>query len=239
MPRIVKPVSDKSFFSVKAKTQDTAEMLIYGVVGGDGFFEEGIDAKAVHTELKALSKNIKYLDLRINSVGGSVFEGFAIYNLLKQSGLKITTHVDGLAASIASVIALAGDRVVMGEGAQMMIHSAWTFAYGNVRDFENVIDRLITIDDQLISAYVKKSKKTKAEVQKLVQNETWFTADQAVEFGLADEKAEETLAIAACILDKAKWLNKAPKSIVTESNIAKDKANNILKKFEEFNKARS
>lgn len=239
MPRIVKPISDKSLFSIKAKTSDTAEMLVYGIVGGDGFFEEGITSKAVHTQLKALGKNIKNLDLRINSVGGDVFEGFAIFNLLKQSGLNITTYVDGLAASIASIIALAGKKVIMGEGAQMMIHSAWTFSYGNARDFENVVDRLLTIDDQLINTYVKKSKKSKAEVQGLVQAETWFTADQALDFGLADEKSENTLAIAACILDKASWMNKTPKKeIITESNVAKDRVNNIIKKFEEFNKAR-
>jgi ATP-dependent Clp protease protease subunit len=239
VPQVVKPISDKSFFSVKAKTADTAEMLIYGVVGGDGFFEEGITSKDVHTQLRALGKNIKNLDLRINSVGGDVFDGFAIYNLLKQSGLNITTYVDGLAASIASVIALAGKTVVMGSGAQMMIHSAWTYAAGNARDFENVVDRLLTIDDQLINTYVKKSKKSKSEIQGLVQAETWFTADQAIEFGLADSKAENTLAIAARLVDKATWMNKVPrKEIITENSVAKSRVNNILKKFEEFNKAR-
>lgn len=239
MPKALQKVSNTSSISFRAKSSDTAEILIYGVVGGDGFWEEGITAKQVSDFLKSLDSKVKKIDVRINSVGGEVFSGWAIYNLLKQSGKKVTTYVDGLAASIASIIALAGDEVVMGDGAQIMIHSAWTIAAGNIRDFENVIDRLITIDDQLINAYVKKTKKSKSEIQGLVQNETWFTADQAVELGLADRKSEDTYAIAACILDRANWIRKAPKNIVTESNVAKEKVGNILKKFEEFNKARS
>ncbi|RTL04467.1 Clp protease ClpP [Candidatus Dependentiae bacterium] len=230
MPRILKPEVSTSSIVVKNKASDTAEILVYGIIGGDGFWEEGITLKQFSDVLKGLDSKVKNITLRINSVGGEVFTGWAIYNLLKQSGKKITTYVDGVAASIASVIALAGDKVIMGEGAQIMIHSAWTIAAGNSRDFLDIVNRLEDIDNLLINLYAKKTKKTKDEIRALVQAETWFTAETAVDIGLADEKAEDTYAIAAQYVDKAKWFKKSPSNIVTNSDLAKAKIKEILNK---------
>jgi len=211
-----------SQLSIKAKSKDSAEISIYGVIGG-GFFSEGITAKDFSKELKALGTEVKNITVRINSPGGDVFEGWTIYNLLAQHQAKITVHVDGLCASIASIIAMAGEKIIMGEGSQMMIHSAWCYTAGNSRDLLNTVERLETLDDQFIRTYANRTKRPKTEIEGLVYAETWFTADEAVEMGLADEKAQETMAIAACFVDNAKWINKAPKNIKTTESEARAK----------------
>lgn len=204
---------------------------MYGVVGD--FWGEGISDKTFQKELKALG-DVKKLTIRLNSPGGDVFQGWTIYNLLKQHKAEITVFVDGMAASIASIIALAGDKIIMGDGAQIMIHRAWTGAYGNAGDFEKIVDRLDSIDAQLVKTYAAKTGKSQDEIKAMVDAETWFDADQAIEIGLADEKSEDTYAIAASILDKATWVRKFPKNLVTEQEAAKEKAANLKNKIEEF-----
>ena len=221
--------------SMKAKADKSqAEIIIYGVIG-NSFWEDGISDVNFQKELKALG-DVKKITVRLNSVGGDVFQGWAIYNLLKQHKAEITVHIDGIAASIASIIALAGDKIVMGEGSQMMIHSAWTYTAGNARDLESVIDRLLSIDEQLIKTYAAKTKKDREYMRGLVQAETWFTAEQAVEEGLADEVAGESLAIAACFLDKfsAMGVRKVPRNIKTENDLAKEKVSNLKNSIEKF-----
>lgn len=218
--------------SIKAKA-NKAEILIYGAIGAS-WFEDSITAKQFSDELKALGENIKEIEVRINSPGGDVFEGWAIHARLKQHPAKVTVYVDGIAASIASIIALAGDKVIMAEGSQMMIHSAWTMAAGNARDFDKVVDRLLTIDDQLISAYVKKTKKSRSEIKDLVEAETWFTAEQAVEAGLADEIFSEAMPIAASSLTKATWLKATPSNVKTVEAKAREDIKNLKLKIEDF-----
>lgn len=227
-------LSKSSHLSVKAKSKTKAEVVIYGVIGAS-FWEDGITDVNFQKELKALG-DVEEIEVRINSVGGDVFQGWAIYNLLKQHKAKITTYVDGLAASIASIIALAGDTVIMGEGAQMMIHSAWTYTAGNARDLESVIDRLLSIDEQLIKTYAGKTKKDREHMRGLVQAETWFTAEEAVDIGLADKVEGESLAIAACFLDKfsAMGVRKVPRNIKTENDLAKEKVSNLKNSIEKF-----
>lgn len=213
---------------IRNKSKDTAEILIYGAIGAS-FWEDSITAKQFSDELKKLDASVKNVDLRINSPGGDVFEGYAIANRIKQHSSKFTIYIDGLAASIASIIAIAGDEVVIGEGAQMMIHSAWTVAMGNARDLEKVIDRLGEIDEQLISLYVKKTGKSRAEIRDMVEKETWLNADEAVEMGFADRKFEADIAIAASVLDKATWINRVPKNIKTRDQQVKNKIEEFLK----------
>jgi ATP-dependent protease ClpP protease subunit len=213
---------------IRNKSKDKAEILIYGAIGAS-FWEDSITAKQFSDELKKMDASIKEVDLRINSPGGDVFEGYAIANRIKQHSAKFTIYIDGLAASIASIIAIAGDEVVIGEGAQMMIHSAWTVAMGNARDLEKVIDRLGEIDEQLISLYVKKTGKSRAEIRDMVEKETWLNADEAVEMGFADRKFEESQPIAASVLDKATWINRVPKNLKTRDQQVKNKIEEFLK----------
>jgi ATP-dependent Clp protease protease subunit len=213
---------------IRNRSEDSAEILIYGAIGVS-MWEDSVSAKQFSDELSKLDSKIKNITLRINSPGGCVFQGYAIANRIKQHSAKFTIYIDGLAASIASIIAIAGDEVVIGEGAQMMIHSAWTVAMGNARDLEKVIDRLGEIDEQLISLYVKKTGKSRAEIRDMVEKETWLNADEAVEMGFADRKFEESQPIAASVLDKATWINRVPKNLKTRDQQVKNKIEEFLK----------
>lgn len=196
-------------FEIKNKTATKAEIVIYGSIGPD-WFGESITAKNFSDELKKLDSTVNELEIRINSPGGDVFDGFTIYNRLKQHPAKKTVYIDGLAASIASIIALAGDEIIIGEGALYMVHLPWTFTGGNRNELDNTINRLLDIEEQMISVYSKRTGLSRAEVKKLLEDETWLDADQAIEYGFVDNKAEESLPIAAAVFDKATWINKKP-----------------------------
>lgn len=233
MPKII-PLRNKHPFEIRAKSKTKAEILIYGSIGAS-WFEESISAKQFSEELKKLDSSINEIELRINSPGGDCFDGFAIANRLKQHPAKVTCYIDGLCASIATVIALAADEVIIGDGAQMMIHSCWTVSAGNSRDFEDLISRLESIDEQLITTYVKKTKMSRAEVKELVHAETWFNADEAVAAGLADKTFEGTVAIAASALDKATWIHSKPAAkIKTDRDEVREEIDKLKNKISGF-----
>lgn len=172
---------------VMARGQKSAEVLIYDPIGAD-WFGNGVTAKRFRDDLEAMG-DVAEITVRINSPGGEVFDGLSIYNTLKEHPAKVTVHVDGLAASIASVIAMAGDRIVMGEGAMFMVHSPWTVAMGNADNMRATADMLDKVEVGLVDAYVSRTGKTRAAVQKWMEGETWFTRDEAVAAGLATEIA--------------------------------------------------
>lgn len=180
---------------VHNKGSKKAEILIYEQIGA-GFWSEGIGAKQFAKDLKDLG-DIEELDIRINSPGGSVFEGLSIYNLLVQHKAEKTVYIDGLAASIASVIAMAG-RVVMPENATMMIHDPWSMAVGTAEQMRKEADVLDKIKVGLISAYRDKTGKTDDEISALMAEETWMNAEEALEMGFCDEvtKAQKAAAMA-------------------------------------------
>jgi ATP-dependent protease ClpP protease subunit len=166
-------------FSAKVQG-DEAEVLIYDEIG---FW--GIRAKDVVEELKAIEAST--INLRINSPGGDVTEGIAIYNALRNHGATIVTHIDALAASIASIIALAGDPVHMAENAFLMIHDAFAITIGNAelhRKNAGVLDRM---NATLIKTYRAKTGASEERVMQWMAAETWFTADEAKDAGFVDE----------------------------------------------------
>lgn len=219
---------------IENKAKDSAELIIYGAIGSS-FWEDTISAKAVSDALKELDKNVKNLTVRINSPGGDVFDGISIYNRLRQlNGIKVTTVIDGLAASIASVIALAGDEVQIGEGALYMVHLPWSVAMGNRNDFENMTQRLMDVEEQLISIYAKKTKLSRQEIRGMLEKETWMDSAEAIDQGFVDIKAPETMPIAASVLDKATWLHKVPKNILLETDVIKKEVTNLQSKIEGF-----
>jgi ATP-dependent protease ClpP protease subunit len=171
---------------VHAKGGARAEILIYDPIGQD-WYGNGVTAKKFRDDLSAVG-DVQDIVVRINSPGGEVFDGFAIYNALKQHPAKVVVHVDGLAASIASVIAMAGDEVVMGEGAMFMIHSPWTLAMGNADQLRDMADTLDKVEVGLVDAYVAKTGKSREDVEEWMNGETWFTRDEAIEAGLADAR---------------------------------------------------
>lgn len=158
-----------------------AEVRIWGTIGG--WFGD-VDAKTFAEDLDQISAS--QIVVSINSLGGDVFDGIAIYNTLRQHKAHITTRVDSMAASIASVIAQAGDERVMVTASQMMIHRAWGLAIGNATDMRGLADILEMQDDIISGVYASRSGKAKAEWLEAMQSESWFDADKAVEAGLAD-----------------------------------------------------
>jgi ATP-dependent Clp protease protease subunit len=193
---------------VYSKSATEAEIVIYSQIGQD-WFGEGVTAKSFSEELKKLPESVNTINVRINSPGGDVFDGIAIFNRLKQHKAKKIVHIDGLAASIASIIALAGDEVRIGEGALFMIHLPWTFTMGNRMELENTQNRLIDIEEQMLGIYAKKTKMDRSEIRAMLEKETWLDADEALEHGFVDAKAEDTVAIAASAIG-SKWIAKQP-----------------------------
>ena len=146
--------------------------------------DQCIDEASVH---EALNQATTPVIIRLNSPGGDVFEGISIYNLLKDSERDITVEVTGVAASAASIIAMGANRLVMCKGSSLMIHEASTWAIGNMADIQKTLNALETIDSSIISIYVEKTGLDDATLNDYLVNETWFTADEAVEVGFADE----------------------------------------------------
>lgn len=157
-----------------------ATVHIYDAIGG--WF--GVDAQQMVSEINAL--DVDDIEVHINSPGGSAFDGIAIRNTLRQHEAKVTTVVDGLAASAASIIALAGDTVVMSGGSQMMIHDASGICMGNASDMRDVAVVLDKISNSLAEMYAAKAGGTTEDWRETMRAETWYTASEAVAAGLAD-----------------------------------------------------
>lgn len=223
----------KDGFRIENKTQTTAEIIIYADIG-DSWWGDSVTAKSFSDELKELPDTVNQIDVRINSPGGDVFQGVSIYNRLKQHKANITVYIDGLAASIASIIALAGDEIVMGEGSLFMIHRPLTMAFGNASDLEETINRLDDVEEQLVNIYRRKTGLDRSEIKTMLAAETWLDADQALEYGFVDKKMAEDEAIdIAASLKRAKWINKMP-DIKTKDDFVKKQVNNLKKNVEEF-----
>lgn len=225
----------KKYWSMKAKGPKAAEVLIYEQIGG-GFWSEGIGAKQFAKDLKELG-DIDQLDIRINSEGGSVFEGQAIYSQLKNHKATKTVYIDGLAASIASVIAMAGDTIIMPENATMMVHDPWTIAMGNAEDMRKSADALDTIKLGIIAAYRNKTGLDDAEISQIMTDETWMSAKDALEKGFCDE-CEKPMEMAASvnkaevigrILAMAKPVASAPPAAPAAPNAAPIKPKEVIK----------
>jgi ATP-dependent Clp endopeptidase proteolytic subunit ClpP len=170
------------------KKKNEQEIYIYDEIGSPGGFW-GVDPEQFAKDMKELTGPV---NIRINSPGGSVFGGMSIYNAIQSYDGGTTTIVDGLAASAASYIALAGDTVKINQGAFIMIHEAWSLAIGNAKDFRKEADLLDKIDGQIAGFYARKTGKELSDIQEIMTDETWFTADEALEFGLVDEVMEKT-----------------------------------------------
>ncbi|WP_426195090.1 head maturation protease, ClpP-related [Massilia sp. DWR3-1-1] len=167
---------------VCAAVEDAASISIYEQIGAswDG---SGITA----SRISAILRNIGARDVvvNVNSPGGDFFEGVAIYNLLRQHKAKVTVQVMGLAASAASVIAMAGDEILMGDGSFLMIHNAWAVAVGNRHDFLAASDQLAPFDQAMAEVYAARSGMSVDEAAAMMDKETWIGATQAVKDGFA------------------------------------------------------
>ncbi len=168
---------------------DTLELRLYDTIEGDGWWTESeTSAKAIAKKLAEMP-NAKEIKIFINSLGGSVMEGLGIYNQLKRNSAHKTVYIDGFACSIASVIAMAGDTVIMPKNAVMMIHNAWVVAAGNAAQLRKTADDLDVINAASVQAYLDKAgdKLTPEKLTEMLDEETYLTADQCIELGLADK----------------------------------------------------
>lgn len=169
----------KPSIKFSAKKHD-ADIILYGDIGFD------ITAKEFSDQLKALGE-VKEIAVRINSFGGDVFDGVAIYSRLIDSGANIIVYIDGIAASAASVIAMAGHEIHIAEAGFVMIHDAWVMTMGNAAELRKKADKLEAVSEQIAGIYQRRSGKDLAEIRALMEAETEFNATQAVEFGFATE----------------------------------------------------
>lgn len=182
----------------KADAPNTLTMYIYGNVEGDGFDWRTCEVKESETSAnyfrKELAKypNVTEIEIYINSCGGSVFEGTAIYNQLRRHSAHKTVYIDGFACSIASVIATAGDTVVMPKNALMMVHHASMCCYGNAAELRKAAEDLDQINTGNRQAYLQKAgeKLDENKLIELLDNESYLTAAECIQYGLADEYAE-------------------------------------------------
>lgn len=203
----------KQMWEIKQKTQGTLDLYIYGDVKADGYDwwrEEVIrsetSANTFRDELAA-HPEVSQINIYINSQGGSVIEGTAIYNQLKRHPAHKTVYVDGFACSIASVIAMAGDEVVMPRNTMMMLHNMWMVVQGNAAELRKAADDLDKMNEAGREAYLQKAgdKLTPEMIAQMEDDETWLTAQECMEYGLADRYAEQDadLSNAAEVLKKA------------------------------------
>lgn len=175
---------NKKFFSL-VKEKQTATLNIYGDITSWPWEELGeVSAVNLSRQLEALG-DVEQIDVYINSYGGEVAEGLAIYNALKRHKAKVTTYCDGFACSIASVIFMAGDERVMNESSLLMIHNAWTMAVGNSAELRKQADDLEKITQASVEAYKSHSSLSEKEIKKLMDNETWILPEEALSYGFA------------------------------------------------------
>lgn len=179
---------NNQFWELKQSGSDTLELYIYSTVESDKWWKESETSAAHFRDMLAQHKDAKEIKVYINSLGGSVMEGIAIYNQLKRHSAHKTVYIDGFACSIASVIAMAGDTVIMPKNTVMMIHNAWTIAMGNSAELRKAADDLEIINQASRQAYLDKSggKITEEKLTELLDAETYLTAEQCIELGLAD-----------------------------------------------------
>jgi ATP-dependent protease ClpP protease subunit len=165
--------------------EDDATISIYDFIG-QSWDGSGVTAKRVSAALRSIGKN-KNVTVNINSPGGDLFEGISIYNVLRDHAGEVTTRVVGLAASAASLIAMAGDKRQVARASFVMIHNVWVMAIGNRNDLRDAADQLEVFDDALAGIYVARTGLDKKDVSKMMDKETWFMGEKAIEEGFADE----------------------------------------------------
>ena len=178
--RISMRAGRNDWYKIKNKTADTADVYIYDEIG---YF--GITAQDFVNDLNEVTSS--KIDLHMNTPGGEIFDGIAIYNALKNHRAEVTVYVDGLAASAGSFIAMAGDQVIMQRNAQMMIHDGMTLAVGNAEDLLKLVDLLNKSSDNIASIYAEKTGGSVEQWRSAMKAETWYSAEEAVAAGLADK----------------------------------------------------
>lgn len=234
-------IKNKGKLEIKNQTEEKAELYFYGDIVSDSWSSWWTDEDKCPQDVSDFLKeldNSKDIDIYINSGGGSVFAGIAIYSMLKRHNGKKTVHVDGLAASIASVIALAGDEVIIPKYATFMIHNPLMFLFGgyNAKELNEIIGALDSCKESILNIYMDHIKEgvTREEISEFMDQETWFTGEKAAEyFNITLENDFEAV---ACTSDFFNLYKNTPKEMLLnkkETNGNKNSNNTINKKESE------
>jgi len=207
-----------NYFQMKA-TNNVAQIDIFGDIVSEKWFDEETSATSFRDALKELG-DVSTINLSINSGGGSVFDGIAIYNMLKSHKATVNVYVEGLAASIASVIAMAGDTITMRSGSMMMVHMPWTLSQGNAEEMRKTADTLEKTGDSIVDIYSERTGISSDDIRNIMNDETWLSAEEAVDQGWATK------------LDKKEAvMNSVPKEILGRfSNVPKNVLARVEKK---------
>lgn len=204
------------FIEIKNQTETAADLYFYGdIVSSEwGKWEDTDTApEDVRSFLKGI-EGVKNLNIYINSGGGSVFAGLAIYNMLKRHQAQKTVYVDGLAGSIASVIAMAGDKLVMPSNAFLMIHKPWSISMGNANDFRKMADDLDKIESGILNVYADNLKEgvDMEAVKQMVNEETWLNGLEAAQYFNVEVVTENKTV--ACTSEYFKNYSKLPANFI-------------------------
>lgn len=186
---------NKSWYDIQNSGEDSATIYVY-----DEISAWGVSAKQFCADLSQVSAS--NITLKMNSPGGNVFDGCTIYNALKDHPACVNVQIDGLCASIASHIAMAGDKITMAKNAMMMIHNAWGGVCGNAAELRSMADVLEKIDGNLVNAYAERSGAGKRAIKQMMNDETWMTADEAMKNGFCDCVGDQKDAKASFDLSK-------------------------------------
>lgn len=188
---------------INAVENNAPEVLLYDVIGGmDVNTGEVLTAKSFIEQVRLLA-NSSLINIRINSAGGSVFDAVAIYNYLLDMSCEIHVYIDGLAASAASLIAMAGDKVYMPKNALMMIHNPSSFIDGNAEDLKNAAETLDKVRNGMLEIYMAKTGIERGKLIKMLDAERWLDADEALKLGFCDEIIN-AVEVQACAFDGEK-----------------------------------
>ena len=197
-----------------AAASQPVEVLLYGFIGRS-YDDRGVSAKAFAQAIGEIPSDREIM-VRIHSPGGSIFDGLAMHTTLEARKSRVTTKIDGLAASMASVIAMAGKKVIIPANAMMMIHNPSGLVIGGAADMRRTADELDKFKSSLVNIYASKTKKSAKDIEAAMDRTTWYTGSEAVQHGFADENTP-ALALAAC-LDPSCF--HAPSSSFAASGIA-------------------
>jgi len=202
-------------YTINLKAKDTAELMIYDVIGGVES-EDSVTAKQFRQELNNAG-NVSTINVRISSPGGSVMQGLAMYHTLREHPARKVVYIDGLAASMASVIAMAGDEVNIADGAFVMIHDPYAIVEGGANDLRRQADMMDKSKETMVAIYAGKTKLPDADIAAMMAAETWMTSDEAVAKGFADKISGKATVVAELKLDGFRNVPQAVKDFYAEA----------------------
>lgn len=200
------------------------DLYIYGDVTSNDWKYNDSDVSSYDIkELLENFKDVKVINVHINSCGGDVYEGIAIYNLLKNHNAKVKVYIDGIAASIASAVAMAGDEIIMSESSMMMIHNCYCWAQGNSQELRKQADDMDKVMQAVISCYMSKINITEEKLKEMLAEETYLSAEECLKIGFATSivklKKEEVTDVLYASMFYTKLIDK----IKQKDNLIKEK----------------